>query len=801
MGCALTPWALKFTRFRTYFEGRRGNAPSIKSPQRASRHRLRGKLVRTAIGTLSLVTVALILTVVALNVRSSRGTLRLVESDIRERIVRKGHGLVSNHARALRGLVADNAFGDVRRLVQATVQDDHELAFGVFLGHDLKPWVYVSPTTKGAPDDRDPVQELQLNSGLRPGRSPQTQERRLFGQGVFQFSSPVLDDAGVTMGTIIYGAWSAPLEQALDRAREDSRRSLLTSVGLLSLLTLASVMVGWVLVRRAAARITRPLAELTQATTALAGGDRTLRVSIQSDDELEELGLAFNQMVSELSESYLRLETLNHTLEDRVEERTRELAHRNRDLRLVLDTINEGLLTVDREGFLAQERSAVIDRWFGPYSGPTLFVDYLRQLDENFAALFKLSLEALLEDLLPFEVNLEQFPARLRHKEQEFRFSYLPIFDDKRLAGLLVTVNDITAELALAQHEAEQRELLAMFEGLMRDRPVFLSFFDEASDLVERIADGQESAVTLRRLVHTLKGNASLASLNLVAQMCHEIEDELEHTQTADPKGKIVALRNRWQSLRQSLRGFAGDRGREVVEVDAQEIEGLTKDLLHGTSHRQIVARLSTWRCAPAGRLFDRLAEHARSLARRLGRGDLIIEIESDGVKIDPRRWAPLWSELIHLIRNAVDHGLEPLGERRAFGKSDRPRLRLGAYLRSEGFVVEVEDDGRGIDWEAVRRSARKRGAPADGEEQLLAALFAGGISTRADVTATSGRGVGMAALYRRVQDLEGTIAVSSHAGVGTCWRLCFPASSLAPHEGLGLPTDQPAPGRSADLA
>jgi HPt (histidine-containing phosphotransfer) domain-containing protein/HAMP domain-containing protein len=775
--------------------------PPLESPQRAPRHRLRAKLVRTAIGTLSLVTVALIFTVAALNVKSSRGTLRGVESDIRERIVRKGLGLVSDHARALRGLVADNAFGDVSRLVEATVHDDQELAFGVFLGRDFRPWVYVSPTTKEAVEEGDAARDLQLPSTLLYEGSPHVRERRLFGRGVFQFSSPVLGEGGVPLGVIVYGAWSARLEQALDRARKDSRESLRTSVGLLSLLTIGSVMVGWALVRRAAARITRPLADLTFATTALARGDRTLRVSIRSDDELEELGDAFNQMVAELNESYARLERLNQTLEERVEQRTEELAHRNRDMRLVLDTVNEGLLTVDREGFLAQERSAVIDRWFGSYSAPILFVDYLRRLDDNFALFFQHSLEALIEDALPFDVILQQLPSRLRHEQQEFRFNYLPIFDDKRFAGLLVTVNDITAELTLAQHQAEQRELLAMFEGLMRDRPLFLSYFDEASELVDRIAACQESPATMQRLVHTLKGNAAMASLDLVARMCHEIEDEFDNGRSAEPTGKILALRDRWLMLSQSLAGFMGDRGRDVVEVDAQEIDGLTKDLLGGTSHGEMLARLGAWRCAPAGRLFGRLAEHARSLASQLGRGDLIVEIASDGVRIDPHRWAPLWAELIHLIRNAIDHGLEPMGERLVLGKAARPRLCLGAYLRPEGFVVEVKDDGRGIDWDAVRQSARKQGMPSESQEELLAALFAGGISTRADVTATSGRGVGMAALHRRVVDLQGTISVSTEAGVGTCWQLCFPASSLAPHEGLGPAAKQPVSDRLAGFA
>jgi two-component system chemotaxis sensor kinase CheA len=141
------------------------------------------------------------------------------------------------------------------------------------------------------------------------------------------------------------------------------------------------------------------------------------------------------------------------------------------------------------------------------------------------------------------------------------------------------------------------------------------------------------------------------------------------------------------------------------------------------------------------------------------------------------------------------------MGDRLALGKPARPRLRLGAYLRAEGFVVEVEDDGRGIDWDAVRQSARAQDMPSDSEEQLLGALFAGGISTRADVTATSGRGVGMAALHRKVVDLQGTISVSTHAGAGTCWRLCFPASSLAPHEGLGQAAKDSSPDRPFGFA
>jgi two-component system chemotaxis sensor kinase CheA len=132
---------------------------------------------------------------------------------------------------------------------------------------------------------------------------------------------------------------------------------------------------------------------------------------------------------------------------------------------------------------------------------------------------------------------------------------------------------------------------------------------------------------------------------------------------------------------------------------------------------------------------------------------------------------------MVHVVRNAVDHGFETQEERRAGEKPARPRLRLGAFLRDHQFTIEIEDDGRGIDWAAIERSASARGLPAADDRQRLAALLAPGVSTRAEVSATSGRGVGMAAVQARVRSFDGTMAVDSRPGGGTCWRFSFPSA------------------------
>jgi two-component system chemotaxis sensor kinase CheA len=270
----------------------------------------------------------------------------------------------------------------------------------------------------------------------------------------------------------------------------------------------------------------------------------------------------------------------------------------------------------------------------------------------------------------------------------------------------------------------------------------------------------------------------------VVAQLCHRVEDEIDENQAVQVTSTIVALRSRWLTLTQSLRALVGERGRDVVEIKTDELEHLCVELGRGTPPAKILQRLSSLRFEPAERPLERLAGHARALSQRLGKGDVIIDLDGRGLRLDPRRWGPLWSEMVHVIRNAVDHGFERPEERRAAGKPPRPRLRLGAYVRENEFAIEVEDDGRGIDWAAVRAAAAKRGLVGDGEAELAAALFSGGLTTRNEITATSGRGVGLSAVYARVQEFQGHVVVSSRAGAGTCLRFCFPLSSLGPLEG-----------------
>jgi len=734
------------------------------------------------IATLVVVSTATLLVVAGMNYLASKKTLKTIEEHLRASIEHKGSGLVINQSLGLRDLVADNAFGDVARLVERTLEKDEQLVYGLFLDEDQKAWGFA--TRQGAAKNADDWKRLNID--LKAARKPGVQViyRQALGQNVFEFSMAVVDDKGTALGKVYYGMSDGPLQQALGEARADSRRALLLTVGLLILLGTVTIVMGALRSRQSAARITQPVTELTQAVNTLASGQRDIRVNISSGDELEILGGAFNHMAAELKDSYGRLEEMNRTLEVKVQERTRELADRNRDMRLVMDNVNQGFLTVSTSGKLAQERSAIVDHWFGSYEADATFIDYISKVDAMYAASFGMGYEALIEDILPRELCIEQMPARLRHDGREFRCSYFAILKGDQFNGLLIVINDVTAELLHARQEAERKEILAMFEALTKDRTGFLSFIDEANDMFKQL-QGDTDVPTQKRVLHTLKGNSGLMGFSIVATLCHQAEDDLADRRTPLPAEALAPLERRWHTLNEVLKSFLGDKGRDVVELSAKEIEKLEAKIRAGAPMEHVLDCLASWWLEASDLPLKRLGRYATALASRLGKGDLEIEVQSHGVRLAPKAWAGFWTDLVHVVRNAVDHGLETTAEREAAGKIGRPKMRMSTLVANRKLVVEIEDDGRGISWDGVRAAALKLGLPTATEDDLVRAMFSSGLTTKTEVSTLSGRGIGLSAVRQQVNDLGGQISVSTKPNQGTCFRFTFTLPDVGPRFGV----------------
>jgi chemotaxis protein histidine kinase CheA len=157
---------------------------------------------------------------------------------------------------------------------------------------------------------------------------------------------------------------------------------------------------------------------------------------------------------------------------------------------------------------------------------------------------------------------------------------------------------------------------------------------------------------------------------------------------------------------------------------------------------------------------------------------DVRVQIQGGKTKL-PSEYSPVYSSLVHLFRNAVDHGLEKPGERG--GKSSYGTIRVNCVAANSKYQIEISDDGRGIDLDAVRARAEKKGLIKPGdwanmtEQQKIQLVFHSGFSTREDVTQTSGRGIGLDVVADAVKAAKGEIKVSSTKGTGTTFMIVLP--------------------------
>jgi HPt (histidine-containing phosphotransfer) domain-containing protein len=462
-------------------------------------------------------------------------------------------------------------------------------------------------------------------------------------------------------------------------------------------------------------------------------------------------------------------------VEQQVAARTRDLSRRNDDMRRIMDNAGQGFLTLDAEGRVQPEWSAVLAEWFGAPDARQPLGDYLGAADPRFGPWFTLAFEAMQEGMLPLDVTMAQLPVRLTHGARTFSLTYRLVDEvDDTAVGMVVIVTDITAQLDAERAERAQRQLAAVHQRISADPVAAQAFVAEADGIVQAIESPEPEPATTLRLVHTLKGNSAMYGLETLTSICHEVESRLVDAPSPLEPDELEQIRTQWAEARELLTSLMPDMGLDVSEHD---IEQLMDRIRQGAEPEDLEALVRSWTHESVDRRLHHLADQARALASRLDKPQLDITVTGGGLRLPADRWSGFWASLVHVIRNAVDHGVESAEARRAAGKPPHAQLALQVRAHARRIVVEVRDDGPGIDWDRVRARAAELGLPDD----PVQALFSDGLSTREHTTAVSGRGVGTAAVWAEVMAMGGTVQVESEPGDGTCFRFAFPlAEELA---------------------
>jgi two-component system chemotaxis sensor kinase CheA len=228
-------------------------------------------------------------------------------------------------------------------------------------------------------------------------------------------------------------------------------------------------------------------------------------------------------------------------------------------------------------------------------------------------------------------------------------------------------------------------------------------------------------------------------------------------------------------------RGAVAAVARRLLDDPATMRVGMDLDKIHKMLDRKVQelqAGVLEVRMVPLRQVFEKLSRVVRRLRRDMGKA-VRLDLRGSDTELDKLIVEELVDPLMHIVRNAFDHAIESADERREAGKPEEGCIRIEASQRGNHVLIEVTDDGRGIDAEAVRRRAVERGLirseDSVSRRDILDLIFAPGFSTRDEVTETSGRGVGMDVVKNNLTALGGVVDLDSSAGRGTTVTLTLP--------------------------
>lgn len=518
-----------------------------------------------------------------------------------------------------------------------------------------------------------------------------------------------------------------------------------------------------------------------------------------------------------------RLRGYENTLKDhkeRLAEQDRVLAETEAnfcrarlEIEHMLNNLDEGIFTINPDGTINEQHSLRAETIFGIEDFQHAALDVLFGARDTQLESFKkwLSLISeprmlkkwrMVERLNPFQ----QIERNENGSQRIIKINYKPIIQNKRLQKVLVLARDITenvkAELALEKTKAEQDALLQRVTAFANNDKVTIDMFmQDVQSYMDKFAlvrtpdELVRDAPQLYRDVHTIKGNAGTFGFHNLAKAAGKIEDQFAKVKEKITPALFLVWTKGYAELTTELARINEFRN-QLLACEADRIS------LHLQGYNELLAELSTGGQRDARDIHQKLYNlNARPLAtyckkyhrllrdyrRRFNKNlaDLIVENPLTMVHRDIM--AKFDSSMIHIIRNAVDHGIES-NEERARLKKGPGELRIALCTTETEHTLTIFDNGRGIDADFVASKAIERGIISEkeshqlSEHEKLQLIFASGFSTKEQVNDISGRGVGMDVVKESMEEFEGAVRIETEVGVGTTLILTLPARKFSDH-------------------
>ncbi|MFC5700405.1 ATP-binding protein [Cohnella faecalis] len=616
------------------------------------------------------------------------------------------------------------------------------------------------------------------------------QLQRIEGSYQSLMTEPFLDMAGHVIGAIRTQSVSVSSAQAADNVRTLS----LYAIGILMLLI---VLVVYLLRRR----IVLPLRHFTASLEEVAAGRK-----------LEKMPKQVLQADAEIVEAIQQIADWNQLLE-------RTVRNRTADIRTLLDHTRHGILSVGPELKVKEEYSVECVRLFEGEPGGLPIAELLYPHDEQEASLMQAILSDYFAERDEFKRDMifSLLPDEMRINGRTVKAEYIPLSEEESADGsgesVMLLLTDLTETRDLESKMQQERRVLEMvvqsvthpedYANIVRD---FESFrHTEIRELMASDAESpQEKAMRIYRMVHTFKGSFGFLRFVHIIPRLHELETDLLRLMDNDSLS-LIELTNflRGQRLEdwlqddmEVLRSVLGPAYEQLllehgVKLDKEqwsEIESMLDQTLQQQDDRIWLEKFRTWRYKKAETLFRPYSSYLQEMAERNGILLHPVELKGGEIPVDPEHLYGFARSFVHVVRNAVVHGIEPPDERAAQGKDEYGTVSFSVERVDGNLLITFEDDGRGIDADALIRKARQQGLETEEltEEEALGLIFEEKLSTSQQVTEWSGRGVGLSVVKEEVEQLGGTIEIRTKIGAGTSFVFTLPEGSWGGDDRIG---------------
>ncbi len=503
----------------------------------------------------------------------------------------------------------------------------------------------------------------------------------------------------------------------------------------------------------------------------------------------------------ELQKSRDEVAAWNEVLEKTVEQRT--AAVRN-----LLNNAGQGFLTFGEDLLVNEEYSSECTRVFGSEIGGLKFSELLYQHDKEGRKFFDSLLEEVFkqdDEELIVDIYLPLLPKEIKLGSKNIQLEYKIINSSSEARNCMAILTDVTDKRLLENQMEYEKNNLKMIVKVLVNYNDFIQTLKDYRDfhgslIHEILTSGnplEQKITEIFRYVHTFKGNFSQFYMTFITQKLHDFESQI----SAISKRLLSDMDN--EQLIQFINKFDleswleedMERLQEVLGPDfissedmltiskskLTEIEKKVESILPPAECKILVMELRKLRYRPLDSLLLIYHDYVMNLAERNQKNIYPFEVQAEKVYVDPDQYNDFIRSLVHIFRNAIDHGIETIEERLVSGKEDYGRIKCFISSRDNKISIVIADDGRGIDCNKLRDKIVEKGLLSQDEaahisdNEILMYIFKDSISTKDKVTDLSGRGIGLGAVNSELEKLGGSVEVKTFLGRGTEFRFTIP--------------------------